>query len=149
MCVYVSVCACVFSVCTLVHMCICVCICLCIYKSVWAFVLVCTCMCVCVCARAHALVMCNLRIAVCILYENFITIQVNGVIPYIANCSRWKTFADGQGTSIRWKTFTVRSPWSKCAHVRRLCHRLFKGANDLFHLIERICLTIPNNYIYR
>ena len=22
---------------------------------------------------------------------------------------------------IRWKTFAVRSPWSKCAHVHRLC----------------------------
>ena len=28
-------------------------------------------------------------------------------IPYIANCSWWKTFADAESNLISWKTFTV------------------------------------------
>ena len=33
--------------------------------------------------------------------------HVQNKLPYIANCSWWKTFADTESNPIRWKTFMV------------------------------------------
>ena len=44
-------------------------------------------------------------------------------VPYIANCSRWKSFADGQGTSNSLENFHGSfTPVKRCAHVHTRFH---------------------------
>ena len=59
-------------------------------------------------------------------------------IPYIANCSRWKSFDNGQGTSSSLEKFcSLFTPFKMCSHAYEIS------------LIECICLVILNNYMYR
>ena len=58
-------------------------------------------------------------------------------VPYIANCSRWKSFVDGQGTSNLLENFRSLFTLVKmCSHAYTIS------------LIERIWLIILNNYMY-
>ena len=42
---------------------------------------------------------------------------VSTYVPYIANCSWWKTFADAESNLISWKTFTVDCQAYTCTCV--------------------------------
>ena len=58
-------------------------------------------------------------------------------IPYIANCLRWKSFADGQGTSN-----LLENSRGSFTPVK-MCFRAYA-----ISLIECICLIILDNYMY-
>ena len=58
-------------------------------------------------------------------------------IPYIANCLRWKSFVDGQGTSYSLENFH-----SSFTQVK-MCSRAYS-----ISLIKCTCLIILNNYMY-